>query len=126
MKNKRILLVDDDIRNVFAISSILEEKGMFIIAAKDGLEALESLNTSPDIDLVLMDIMMPVMDGYKTMKEIRKQERFKDLPIIAFTAKAMRGDKKFCLEAGANDYLSKPIDIDKLLSALRVWLYNKR
>ncbi|MGA1870517.1 MAG: response regulator [bacterium] len=126
MRNKRILLADDDIRNIFAISSVLEEKGMFVIAAKNGQEALEWLDRTPDIDLVLMDIMMPVMDGYKTMKEIRKQERFKELPIIAFTAKAMRGDKKFCLEAGANDYLSKPIDVDKLLSALRVWLYNKR
>jgi signal transduction histidine kinase/DNA-binding response OmpR family regulator/HAMP domain-containing protein len=122
-KNKKILLVDDDMRNVYAITNILEEKGMKMVVGKNGREGLERLHKEPDIDLVLMDIMMPVMDGYAAMKEIRKEPRFEKLPIIALTAKAMKGDRVLCIEAGANDYLAKPFDMEKLLSMLRVWLY---
>jgi len=123
-KDRTILVVDDDMRNVFALSSVLEEKGFNLLHAKNGLESLKKLEMNPDIDLVLMDIMMPVMDGYEAMTKIRKQSQFKDLPIIALTAKAMKGDRAKCIEAGASDYLAKPIDIAKLLSALRVWLYR--
>jgi len=111
-------------RNVFALSSTLEEKGMKVIIGKSGRQALELIESDTEIDLVLMDIMMPEMDGYEAMKKIREQERFKGLPIIALTAKAMRGDRKKCIEAGASDYLSKPVDVEKLLSLLRVWLYQ--
>lgn len=124
LKDNKILLVDDDMRNVFALTNVLEENGMEVMIAKNGRECLECLNKNPDINLVLMDIMMPEMDGYEAMKGIRKQERFKNLPIIALTAKAMKGDKNVCIEAGANDYLAKPVDIDKLVSLLRVWLYK--
>ncbi|MGA1825787.1 MAG: response regulator [bacterium] len=123
LKNKKILLVDDDMRNVFAITNLLEENGMNILVGRNGKEGLTCLNNNPDIDLVLMDILMPVMNGYLAMKEIRKQKRFQRLPIIALTARAMRGDRLKCIEAGANDYLAKPIDTKKLLSMLRVWLY---
>ncbi|MCG2831226.1 MAG: response regulator [Desulfobacteraceae bacterium] len=122
-KDKKILLVDDDMRNVYAITNILEGKGMHVLAGKNGKEGLDCLNNNPDIDLVLMDIMMPVMDGYETIREIRKQQRFKKLPIVALTAKAMKGDRAKCIDAGANEYLAKPVDTDKLLSMLRVWLY---
>ena len=124
MKNKKILIVDDDMRNVFALTSILEEKGMKTIVGKNGREGIEKLNSEPDIDLVLMDIMMPIMDGYEAMKTIRKDRRFEKLPIIALTAKAMKGDRNKCVAAGANDYLAKPVDPAKLLSLLRVWLYG--
>ncbi|MGB5157232.1 response regulator [Desulfobacterium sp. N47] len=124
-KDKKVLIVDDDMRNVFAVSNIIEEKGMEVLVGKNGREGLERLNGNPDIDLVLMDIMMPEMNGYEAMTEIRKQMRFKSLPIIALTAKAMTGERNKCLEAGASDYLAKPFDIDKLLSLMRVWLYQK-
>ncbi len=123
-KGKKILVVDDDMRNVFAISSILEDREMIISTASNGEKAVEALENEPDIDLVLMDIMMPVMDGYEAMKRIRAQKKFAALPIIALTAKAMKGDKEKCIAAGASDYLSKPLDIDKVLSLLRVWLYK--
>lgn len=123
LKNKKILLVDDDMRNVYAITNILEEKGMKVIVGKNGKEGVERLNKETGIDLVLMDIMMPVMNGYEAMKETRKDKRFEKLPIIALTAKAMKGDRSLCIEAGANDYLAKPFDTEKLLSMLRVWLY---
>ena len=122
---RTVLVVDDDMRNIFALTSVLEEKGMQVVVARDGSESLTRLRESAHIDLVLMDIMMPVMDGYEAMREIRKDPRHKDLPIIALTAKAMKGDKSACIDAGANDYLSKPVDMDKLLSLLRVWLYRK-
>ncbi len=123
-KDKKILLVDDDVRNVFALVSVLEEKRMEVIVGENGVEALALLEQETAIDLVLMDIMMPEMDGYETMRKIREQSRFRQLPIIALTAKAMKGDKSKCIEAGANDYLTKPVDKNKLLSLMRVWLYR--
>ncbi len=124
LHGKNVLLVDDDMRNVYALANVLDDKGMTAIIAENGKEALEQLRDHGDeIHLVLMDIMMPEMDGYEAMRLIRKQPQFHKLPIIALTAKAMKGDRQKCLEAGANDYLSKPIEIDKLLSLLRVWLY---
>ena len=123
LTEKTVLMVDDDMRNIFALSSVLEEKGMRVLVAENGKEALEMLDTNPEIELVLMDIMMPEMDGYQTMQEIRKDVRFSTLPMIALTAKAMKGDRQKSIDAGANDYLSKPVDIEKLLSLLRVWLY---
>ena len=123
-KGKKILLVDDDMRNVFSLRKIIMDKSMAVVVAKDGKEALDQLANDPDIDLVLMDIMMPVMDGFEAMAEIRKQEKFAKLPVVALTAKAMKGDRKKCIDAGANDYLAKPIDPERLFSMLRVWLYN--
>lgn len=119
---KTILLVDDDMRNVFALSKILKERGMEIIKAENGKNALEMLDAHAEIDLVLMDIMMPEMDGYEAMREIREQRKYKDLPIIALTAKAMKDDKQKCIDAGANDYITKPVEVDRLLSLMRVWL----
>ncbi len=122
-EGKKILVVDDDMRNVYAISSVLEETGMEIIEAKNGLIGVRMVGENPDIDLVLMDIMMPEMDGYEAIVKIREDSRNKNLPIIALTAKAMRGDRQKCIEAGANDYLAKPVNTEKLLSMMRVWLY---
>jgi CheY-like chemotaxis protein/signal transduction histidine kinase len=122
LEGAKILLVDDDVRNVFALTSVLEPQGVSVEIARNGKEALEKLEQAPDVDLVLMDIMMPVMNGLDATRAIREQPRFKKLPIIALTAKAMREDQEKCLEAGANDYLAKPVDVDKLLSLLRVWL----
>ncbi|MGL1932311.1 MAG: response regulator [Desulfotalea sp.] len=123
LSDRKILLVDDDMRNVFALSSILEEKGLDITVARDGIECLEKLKKNNNFDAVLMDIMMPRMDGYETMREIRKDNKYRKLPIIALTAKAMKGDRSKCIEAGASDYLAKPVDSDQLISMLRVWLY---
>ena len=124
LKDKKVLIVDDDMRNVFALTSALEEKNMIVIVGKNGREGIEKLHQNQDIDLILMDIMMPDMDGYAAMKEIRKEEKFRRTPIIALTAKAMKDDKNKCIEAGANDYLTKPLELDKLISLLRVWLYK--
>jgi CheY-like chemotaxis protein/methyl-accepting chemotaxis protein len=124
MKDKTILVVDDDMRNVFALSSLLEERGMNIIVGRNGREGIEKLEQNPSINLVLMDIMMPEMDGYEAMRQIRKKPAYKKLPMIALTAKAMQGDRDKCIQAGANDYLTKPVDADKLISLLRVWLYQ--
>ncbi len=124
LESKKILVADDDMRNVFALMSILEDKGVKPIVAKNGKEALDMLRENPDTDLILMDIMMPEMDGYEAMEEIRKMtSKLGKAPIIALTAKAMKGDREKCIQAGASDYLSKPVDADKLLSMLRVWLY---
>ena len=123
-KDKKILLVDDDVRNIFALSSVLGEKEMLVEVAENGKEALQKMEKSDGLDLVLMDIMMPEMDGYETMRRIRKLPEYQKLPIIALTAKAMKGDRQKCIEAGASDYLSKPIDIEKLLSLMQVWLYK--
>ena len=122
LKNKSVLIVDDDMRNIFALSSALQEYDFQIEIANNGHEALRKLDSNPDTDIVLMDIMMPEMDGYEAMSEIRKQNRFSKLPIIALTAKAMKNDREKCIEAGANDYISKPIEVDKLISMMRVWL----
>ena len=119
-KGRKILLVDDDIRNIFALTSALEHKGATVVVGRNGKEALDKLDQDPKMDLVLMDIMMPEMDGYEATRKIRKQKRFAQLPIIAVTAKAMKDDQKNCLEAGANDYVSKPVDLDKLLSLIRI------
>ncbi len=127
LESRRILIVEDDVRNVFALSSVLEPKGAKVEIARNGIEALKILDdTASDparaVDLVLMDIMMPEMDGYTAMREIRRQSRFKKLPIIALTAKAMRDDQEKCLAAGANDYVAKPLDVEKLMSLIRVWM----
>lgn len=121
-RSKKILLTDDDMRNVFALSKVLKERGMEIIKADNGKTALEMLNRHSSIDLVLMDIMMPEMDGYEAIKQIRNQRKFANLPVIALTAKAMKDDKQKCIDAGANDYIAKPVDIERLLSLMRVWL----
>jgi tubulin-specific chaperone A len=123
LQGKNILIVDDDMRNVFALSHALTSKGMTVLRAENGQKALEVLEANQNIDIVLMDIMMPVMDGYETIKKIREQEKYWKLPILALTAKAMKGDREKCIEAGANDYLAKPVDIEKVFSMLRVWLY---
>lgn len=123
-EGKKILMVDDDMRNVFALSKILKEKGMQVHIAGDGRTALDILAKEPDVDLVLMDIMMPVMDGYETTRRIREMEGFSSLPIIALTAKAMTEDREKCIAAGASDYLAKPVEVDRLLSMMRVWMYQ--
>ena len=120
---KKVLVVDDDIRNIYALSGLLEESGMEILRASDGQKSLEVLQENPDIDIVLMDIMMPIMDGYEACRRIRKMSKFKKIPIIALTAKAMKEDRQLCLDAGASDYLSKPIDPERLMSIIRAWLY---
>jgi CheY-like chemotaxis protein/CHASE3 domain sensor protein len=122
LEGRRILVVEDDVRNIFALSSLLEPKGASIEIARNGREALESLARNPNLDLVLMDIMMPEMDGLTAMREIRKRPEWKKLPIIALTAKAMRDDQEKCLAAGANDYIAKPLDVEKLMSLVRVWM----
>jgi CheY-like chemotaxis protein len=124
LRGKKVLIVDDDIRNIFAMAGALEQHGMSIVHAENGKEGIELLEENPDVDIVLMDIMMPELDGYDTMRIIRGLEPFKNLPIIAVTAKAMKGDRKKCVEAGASDYISKPVNIEQLLSLLRVWLVN--
>ena len=124
LEGKKVLIVDDDMRNVFALSSVLAEKQMVLIEAENGREALAKVNEHPDVDIILMDIMMPDMDGYDTMRAIRKVSKFRSLPIIALTAKAMKGDREKCLEAGASDYLAKPVNTEQLLSALRMWLHR--
>ena len=124
LANKKVLIVDDDVRNVFALATMLEEKNMEVIAGNNGYDALKLLEKHPDVAIILMDIMMPNMDGYEAMRQIRQQPGYHKLPIIALTAKAMKSDKTKCLEAGANDYLSKPVDSDKLISLMRVWLYR--
>jgi len=124
LTGKKVLLVDDDIRNTYALMTFLDGLDMEVTVGNNGKEAIALLDDHPDINIVLMDIMMPEMDGYEAMRQIRTQARFRKLPIIALTAKAMKGDKTKCIEAGANDYLSKPVDTDKLISLMRVWLYR--
>jgi CheY-like chemotaxis protein/signal transduction histidine kinase len=122
--NKKILIVDDDVRNIFALTSLLERQQIEVLYAENGREGIEMLQAHPDINLVLMDIMMPEMDGYETTRAIRQISEFQALPIIALTAKAMQGDREKCIEAGASDYITKPVDPEQLLSLLRVWLYR--
>lgn len=125
LKNKTVLIADDDVRNIFSLTKALEQHKMKVLAATDGKEALQLLKENPLVDIVLMDMMMPEMDGYESTKEIRKIPAYKQLPILAVTAKAMMGDREKCIAAGASDYISKPVDIDQLISLLRVWLYDK-
>ena len=122
MAGKKVLIVDDDARNVLALSAVLDQHRLEVMLAEDGKTALEILQTTPDIDFVLMDIMMPNMDGYETTRRLRRLPQLKDLPVIALTAKAMKGDREKCLEAGCSDYIAKPVNSDQLLSLLRVWL----
>jgi CheY-like chemotaxis protein len=122
--DRTVLLVDDDARNIFALSSVLERRGMRVLTATTGREAIDIIEKTPELAIVLMDIMMPEMDGYETMGVIRENGAFRRLPIIALTAKAMKGDREKCLEAGASDYLAKPVNTEQLLSALRMWLHR--
>jgi signal transduction histidine kinase/CheY-like chemotaxis protein/HAMP domain-containing protein len=124
LKGRKVLVVDDDARNIFALTSVLENHDMEVISATNGRQAIDILKSTPGLDMVLMDIMMPEMDGYETMREIRKDSNFRTLPILALTAKAMKGDREKCLEAGASDYISKPVNTDQLLSLMRVWLFR--
>jgi CheY-like chemotaxis protein len=124
LAGKRVLIVDDDMRNIFALATVLEEHAMDIVWADNGREAISRVANDPQIEIVLMDIMMPEMDGMATMKEIRKLPQGKNLPMIAVTAKAMKGDREKCIEAGAWDYLSKPVNTQDLLTVLRAWLHQ--
>jgi CheY-like chemotaxis protein len=121
-EGRKVLLVDDDVRNIFALTNALEQKGLSVEIGRNGFEAISQLDAIPDIDLVLMDVMMPGMDGMEATRRIRQDARFRKLPIIAITAKAMKDDQEQCLKAGASDYLAKPIDLDRLYSLLRVWM----
>ena len=124
MPKEKVLVVDDDVRNIFALSSVLERRGMTVLTAGTGREAIATLESTPDVAIVLMDIMMPEMDGYETMHVIRRNVSLRRLPIIALTAKAMKGDREKCLEAGASDYVAKPVNTDQLLSLVRLWLHR--
>jgi CheY-like chemotaxis protein len=122
LAGRKILVVDDDVRNVFALTSVLENYGMNVVFAENGRDAIEMLHENPDVDLVLMDVMMPEMDGYETTQAIRQIDQYADLPIVALTAKAMAGDRERSLAAGASDYITKPVDLDLLLDTMRKWL----
>jgi CheY-like chemotaxis protein len=124
LRGRKALVVDDDARNIFALTTLLENHEMKVLSATNGRQAIEIIKNEPDLNVVLMDIMMPEMDGYETMREIRKNPEFRSLPILALTAKAMKGDREKCLEAGASDYIAKPVNTDQLVSLLRVWLYR--
>jgi CheY-like chemotaxis protein/HAMP domain-containing protein len=126
LTGKTVLVVDDDVRNIFALTSLLEQHGVRVINAENGAEAISLIDEDPDIDAVLMDIMMPEMDGYETMRRIRLNSKHRLLPILALTAKAMKGDREKCLEAGASDYIAKPVNTDELLGLLRIWLFGKQ
>jgi signal transduction histidine kinase/DNA-binding response OmpR family regulator/CHASE3 domain sensor protein/HAMP domain-containing protein len=125
LKDKTVLIADDDVRNIFSLSKSLENYKMNVLTALDGKEALQKLEENPSVDVVLLDMMMPQMDGYETARRIRDQYKWRNLPVIAVTAKAMTGDREKCINAGASDYITKPVDIDQLMSLLRVWLYEK-
>jgi len=124
LKGRKVLVVDDDIRNVFALTSVLERHKMDVLSAESGKAALDLLEKDAGVDVVLMDIMLPEMDGYDTIRAIRKLPHFRSLPIIALTAKAMKGDREKCIEAGAWDYLPKPVASDQLLAVFRTWLHR--
>ena len=124
LAGRKVLIVDDDIRNIFAMTSLLERYQMQILSAETGKTALDLLHANPGTDVVLMDIMMPEMDGYDTMRAIRKFARFRTLPVIALTAKAMKGDREKCIDAGASDYIAKPVNSTELVSMLRLWLHR--
>ena len=124
LTGKNILVVDDDVRNLFALTTVFERYNINVITAESGRDAINILNDNPKIDMVLMDIMMPEMDGYETTQKIRREHKNNLLPIIAVTAKAMKGDRQKCIDAGASDYITKPLKIDQLLSLMRVWFYK--
>jgi CheY-like chemotaxis protein len=124
LTGRKVLVVDDDVRNIFALTTQLEQHGMEVAYAESAMEGISILGRKSDVDVVLMDVMMPEMDGYEAMQTIRSTARFKDLPIVALTAKAMKGDREKCLAAGASDYIAKPVDLETLLSLLRVWLWT--
>ena len=124
LTGKKVVVVDDDIRNIFAITSVLERAHMQVLSAENGKKGIELLRGNPDVNVVLMDVMMPEMDGYQTTRAIREMPALKSLPIIALTAKAMKGDREKCIAAGASDYITKPVDTEQLLSLMRVWLYR--
>jgi len=124
LRDRKVLVVDDDVRNIFALNSLLERHGMNVVTATNGQDAIRLLDQHPDVSLVLTDVMMPEMDGYETMRRIREIPGFRLLPIIALTAKAMKGDREKCLEAGASDYEAKPVNTDQLLSLVRMWLHR--
>jgi CheY-like chemotaxis protein len=122
----RVLIVDDDVRNIFALTSILERHNIEVLHAENGRAGIDTLLQTPGIDLVLMDIMMPGMDGYETIRAVRELESLRNLPIIAVTAKAMKGDREKCIDSGASDYIAKPVDLDQLFSLMRVWVHDRR
>ena len=124
LRGRKVLVVDDDVRNIFALTSLLENQEMDVVSATNGRNAIDLIQNTPDVSIVLMDIMMPEMDGYETMREIRKAQEFRTIPILALTAKAMKGDREKCLNAGASDYIAKPVNTDQLLSLMRVWLFR--
>ena len=124
LRGRKVLLVDDDARNIFALASLLENQDMEVVTATSGRAAIDRLARTSDLSVVLMDIMMPDMDGYETIRKVREDPRFRNLPIVALTAKAMKGDREKCLEAGASDYVSKPVNTEQLLALMRVWLFR--
>ncbi len=127
LTERTVLVVDDDARNIFALSSVLERRGMRVLTATAGADAIELVKATPDLSMVFMDIMMPGMDGYQTIRAIRairEHPSFRRLPIVALTAKAMKGDREKCLEAGASDYLAKPVNTEQLMATLRMWLHR--
>jgi CheY-like chemotaxis protein len=124
LAGRKVLVVDDDVRNIFALTSILERQKMNVISAYSGHEAIKSLEDNNDVHIILMDIMMPGIDGYETIRRIKQVEKYRALPIIALTAKAMKGDREKCIDAGASDYIAKPVNTEHLKSLLRVWLYR--
>jgi CheY-like chemotaxis protein len=126
LADAKILIVDDDIRNIYSLTSVLESYGVEVLHAEGGKDGILILEQTPGIDIALIDIMMPEMDGYETMQQIRQRTGLTDLPLIAVTAKAMKGDRQKCLDAGASDYIAKPVDIDLLLALLRVWIGRSR
>jgi CheY-like chemotaxis protein len=124
LHGRKVLVVDDDARNIFALTSLLENEEMDVVSATNGRNAIEIMQNTSDVSIVLMDIMMPDMDGYETIREIRSAPEFRTVPILALTAKAMKGDREKCLNAGASDYIAKPVNTDQLLSLMRVWLFR--
>ena len=125
LAGRKVLVIDDDLRNIFALTSLLEHHDIEVLHAENGRAGIELLKGAPDVDVILMDIMMPEMDGYETMQAIRQIPAFQKLPIIALTAKAMKGDRDKCLEAGATDYVTKPVDLEQLFSVMRVWISRR-
>src|SRR6185369_13515474 len=124
LRGRKVLVVDDDARNIFALTTLLENQDIEVVSANSGRAAIDIVQASPDLDMVLMDIMMPDMDGYETTRQIRASQNSRTLPILALTAKAMKGDREKCLDAGASDYIAKPVNTDQLLSLMRVWLFR--